>query len=91
MKHNKKSEKEPHYEDILMPKDTPMGIIIGMFSFVFGFAVIWQIVWLVIVGFLGMVGCLIKHLSYDDTEYYIPASQVEQIEKEFLKRKKEAK
>jgi cytochrome o ubiquinol oxidase subunit 1 len=81
--------KEPHYEDILMPKDTPMGVIIGMCSFIFGFAIIWQIVWLVIVGFLGMLGCLVKHLSYDDTEYVIQAFQVEQIEKESLKKKQE--
>jgi cytochrome o ubiquinol oxidase subunit 1 len=80
MKQKGIDKKGIHYEDILMPKDTPMGFVIGMFSFIFGFAIIWQIVWLTILGFLGVVACLIKHLSYDDTEYFIPASKVREIE-----------
>jgi cytochrome o ubiquinol oxidase subunit 1 len=80
MKQKGIDKKGIHYEDILMPKDTPMGFVIGMFSFIFGFAIIWQIVWLTILGFVGVVGCLIQHLSCDDTEYFVPASKVKEIE-----------
>src|SRR5207237_1039048 len=34
------------YEDIHMPKNTPMGIYISIFAFLFGFAMIWHIFWL---------------------------------------------
>ncbi len=68
------------YEDILMPKDSPMGLIIGFFVFILGFAVVWQIWWLVVATFLTILFCVIKHLSYDDVEYIITAKEIKEIE-----------
>lgn len=42
-----------HYQPIHMPKNTSAGVIIGAFSLVMGFALIWHIWWLAIVGLVG--------------------------------------
>ena len=56
MKHGSHGEGKPRYEQIHMPKNTAIGVYIGAFSFLFGFAAIWQILWLAIVGFIGIMG-----------------------------------
>ncbi len=78
MKHMK--QKKPVYEDIHMPKNTPMGLIVGMFSFVIAFAMIWHILWMVIGGFAGIIICAIIQLSKEEYEYVIPAKEVEKNE-----------
>ncbi len=68
------------YSDIHMPKNTGVGVVIGAFSFVFGFALIWQIWWMAAVSLVAMVVTMIVR-SYDDsTDYYVPAAEVERIE-----------
>lgn len=80
-KHSKPdSEAKVQYEDIHMPKNSGMGIIIGGFSLVFGFAVIWHIWWLAIIGAIGIITSLIIRLSDDNTEYKIPAKEIARIE-----------
>ncbi len=76
------------YQDIHMPKNTPMGMYIGGFAFLFSFAVIWYITWLAIIGILGILICLIIRLSDDDIDYYVPAAEVERIENENAHRMK---
>lgn len=69
------------YEDILMPKNTPMGFVIGVFAFLFSFAIIWYIWWLAILGILGVIVSAIVHLSEEECEYVIPAKEIERMEK----------
>lgn len=86
--HSKNPEDaKPHYEDIHMPKNTGMGFIIGGFSFVFGFAVIWHIVWLAILSGVAMLVCVIARSCDYDIDYYVKAAEVEKIETEILNRK----
>lgn len=89
MKHSKAPSVKPHYSDIHMPKNTPMGMYIAGFAFLFGFGIIWYIWWLSIVGLVGIIGCLIIRLSNDNTDYYISAAEVERIETESAKRTKD--
>ena len=50
------SETAPnYYSPIHMPKNTDSGVIIGLLTFVFGFAFVWHIWWLVIASFLVMI------------------------------------
>jgi len=70
------------YHDIHMPKNTAKGFINGALAFVFGFAMIWYIWWLAILSVLGMLYTVIVRASDDDTDYIIPAGQVEQIEEQ---------
>jgi cytochrome o ubiquinol oxidase subunit 1 len=67
---------EPQYEDIVMPKNSPAGLFIGVGAFVFSFAVVWHIWWLAAVSVLFIVAVAIARLSNDHTEYVIPAAQV---------------
>ncbi|AKJ41105.1 cytochrome o ubiquinol oxidase subunit I [Pragia fontium] len=68
------------YEPIHMPRNTGAGVIISAFSVVFGFAMIWEIWWMAIVGLIGMAVTYIVHTFNDDTDYYVPVEEIEKIE-----------
>ncbi len=70
----------PIYEDIYMPKNTPMGLFIGGFSFLCGFGLIWYMWWLAVVGVTGVVVCWIMQTSKREPEYLISAAEVAEIE-----------
>jgi cytochrome o ubiquinol oxidase subunit 1 len=74
------------YHDIEMPKNAPHGLILGALAFVFGFAVIWYIWWLAIAAALGMLATVMARAWDDDTEYLIPAAEVERLENERYRR-----
>jgi cytochrome o ubiquinol oxidase subunit 1 len=71
----------PHYTDIHLPKNSGMGIIIAGFSFLVGFAAVWHIPWLAIIGVIGAVITLILRLTDDNTEYTIRAARVALLER----------
>jgi len=69
-----------HYEDILVPKNTAMGMFIAAFSFLVGFGFIWHIYWLAVAGLLGVIFCIILRTTNDDSEYTLTAAEVERME-----------
>lgn len=78
---NTDDETDKHeYEDIHMPKNTPMGIYISGFVFLMGFALVWQIWWLLIVGLIGAICCVIIRAFDEETEYTITAAEVQKME-----------
>ncbi len=79
MKQNKRIPRK-QYEDIELPKNTGMGIYISGFAFLFGFALVWQILWLAVLGLVGVIACVILHSFDDDTEYVLSAAEIEQME-----------
>jgi len=79
MKQNKEL-KEQKAEDIWLPKNSGFGVIIASFAFIGGFAVVWHIWWLAIIGLFGVLVSLIIRLSQDETEYLVPASEVSAFE-----------
>ncbi len=79
MKHHKEGT-EVVYEDIMMPKNTAMGIYISGFAFLIGFGFVWHIIWLALAGLAGVVVCVIVYSLDDDTEYLIPAAEIERME-----------
>nr|WP_329808584.1 cytochrome o ubiquinol oxidase subunit I [Gallibacterium anatis] len=68
------------YAPIHMPKNTAAGVIIAVFTMIFGFAMIWHIWWLAIVSFVGMVVTWIAKSFDQDVDYYVPVDQIETIE-----------
>ena len=70
----------PIYQDIVMPKNSGLGIIIGAFSFLVGFGAVWHIGWMAVVGTLGVIICLLIRLSDDDTNMLITARELELLE-----------
>lgn len=73
-------KKPAGYAPIHMPKNSGAGVIIAFFSLVFGFAMIWDMWWLAIVGFLGMIVTWIVHSFNDDVDYYVQVDEIERIE-----------
>jgi cytochrome o ubiquinol oxidase subunit 1 len=73
--------KPVEYEDIELSKNTGMAIYLSGFFFLFAFAVVWHILWLGIVGFVGAIACVIIRSFDENTEYILPASEVEKMEK----------
>lgn len=80
MKHSKHVHKR-HYEDILMPKNSFLPAFIGGFSFLMCFGLIWHIMWLAAATFLGIIICMIVRLAEKETEHWISAKKVEELEK----------
>lgn len=73
------------YAPIHMPKNTAAGVIIAVFTMIFGFAMIWHIWWLAIVSFVGMVVTWIAKSFDQDVDYYVPVDQIETIENKHFK------
>jgi cytochrome o ubiquinol oxidase subunit 1 len=69
-----------HYEDIWLPKNSAVGLYIAGFAFLVGFGAIWHIVWMAVIGFIGIAVSIIIRTQTDETEYCIPAATVEQME-----------
>ena len=73
-------QKPDRYHDIHIPKNTAAGFVNGILSFIFGFAMVWYIWWLAAISALGMLVTVIIRSADDDTEYTVPAAEVERIE-----------
>ena len=69
------------YEDIELPKNTPMGIYLSGFIFLFGLAMVWHAWLFVIIGLVGAIWCVISRTFDENTEYVLTAAEVEKIEK----------
>jgi cytochrome o ubiquinol oxidase subunit 1 len=75
-----KTKPKTVYEDIRLPKNTSLGLFIGASAGLFGFAVIWHVWWLAALGLIGIVVCMVKRVSTDDTEYTLTAHEVAKLE-----------
>ncbi|WP_313321082.1 cytochrome o ubiquinol oxidase subunit I [Stenotrophomonas sp.] len=73
------------YTDIHMPKNTGTGVVIGAFSLVLGFAMVWHMWVLAIIGLVGMIATFIYRTFDKDVDYWVPAAEVERIENEHHK------
>lgn len=85
MKQGKNLVPEKKYEDIYLPKNTPMAIYIGIFSLFFGFAMTWHIWWLALTSFGGILICLIIRLWGKEEYEIISAKEVREIEERYAK------
>lgn len=70
----------PVYEDIELPKNSPIAIFIAGCAFLFGFGLIWHIWWLAIIGIVGIIVCMVVRLTDTDTEYTVTASEIATLE-----------
>jgi len=71
-----KAHQKPHYEDIHMPKNTATGLLIGVFSGAFGFALVWQSLGLLILSLLAIVVTVVARSFNQDTDYYLKAADL---------------
>jgi len=73
---------EPKYTAIEIPRNTPTGFVAAFFATATGFALIWHIWWLVIVGLAGAYATFVVFAWRDESETEIPADEVARIDKE---------
>jgi cytochrome o ubiquinol oxidase subunit 1 len=67
---------EPDYKPIEMPRNSPTGFITAFFATLTGFALIWHIWWLVVVGIVAAYAVFVWFAWRDVEEYEIPADEV---------------
>lgn len=70
------------YKDISLPKNSSVGLIVGVLAGLFSFGVIWHIWWLVAISFVVVVVVIIKRTLNDDSEYTIPAAELRRLDRE---------
>lgn len=71
---------EPVYTDIELPKNSPLPLVIAGLAFAGGFAVIWHIWWLAVLGLVGVIVSVALRTTGDDSEFVIPAAEVKRLE-----------
>ena len=72
---------EPIYEDIEMPRNSPTGFVTAFFAVVTGFALIWHIWWMVIVGLLAAAVTVLVFGWSEHREREISAGEIARMER----------
>ncbi len=70
------------YEHIEMPRNSPTGVVCAFFATVMGFALIWHIWWMAILGLLGAWATFVVFAWRDHGEDEIPAERVAREDRE---------
>src|SRR5262249_649832 len=73
--------KEPDYKPIEMPRNSPTGFVCAFFATFVGFAMIWHIWWIVILGLIGAYTTFVVFAWRDHDEYEIPADEVARLDR----------
>ena len=72
---------EPAYEPIEVPRNSPTGFITAFFAVIVGFALIWHIWWLAIVGLIGAYATFVVFAWRDVAAKIIPREEVASIDR----------
>jgi cytochrome o ubiquinol oxidase subunit 1 len=70
---------EPHYEAIEIPRNSPTGFVCAFFATMVGFALIWHIWWMAVLGLVGAYFTFVIFAWRDVSEEEIPAAEVARI------------
>ncbi|WEK50193.1 MAG: cytochrome o ubiquinol oxidase subunit I [Candidatus Kaistia colombiensis] len=81
---------EPDYEAIEMPRNSPTGVVTAFFTTIMGFALIWHIWWMVLLGLVGAFATFVVFAWRDVDEYEIPAEEVARLDRERRRLREEA-
>jgi cytochrome o ubiquinol oxidase subunit 1 len=72
---------EPDYEALEMPLNSPTGFVCAFFATVVGFALIWHIWWMAMLGLIGAYATFVGFAWRDRSEHVIPAEKVARIDR----------
>ncbi len=78
------------YEDIPMPKNTPVPLVIGAWALGLGFGLVWRIWWLTDASFVLIVLTVIARSFVHDTDYTVKARDVQETEQGLQRRAQDA-
>jgi cytochrome o ubiquinol oxidase subunit 1 len=69
------------YEPLHLPRNNPTGIFTAFYATVLGFALIWRIWWLAVVGLLGVIAVMLLQAWRTEGEVEVSAAEVETFER----------
>lgn len=75
----KELKSRPHrseYKDIWLPKNSPVGVYIGIAAGLFSFGIIWHMWWLAVVMLVSVIVMIIVRSFDEDTEFKITADEL---------------
>ncbi len=81
---------EPEYEAIEVPRNTATGVVCAFFATVMGFALIWHIWWMAILGIIGAFATFVVFAWRDIGEDEISAEEVARIDRRNRERRRTA-
>lgn len=76
-----KHHEAPQYEDIELPKNSPLGMYIAAGAFMAGFGIVWHMWWLAVVGVIAVIIVMVIRSMDENTEYVISAEKIAKMEK----------
>lgn len=68
------------YEDIVMPNNSGVGVLLGIVAVVFSMAVIWKLSWLAVIALVVGIIIFLNRIDKDETEYVLSASDVKRLD-----------
>ena len=74
-------EPEPAYGAIEMPRNTPTGFVCAFFATILGFAMIWHIWWIALLGLAGAFATFVAFAWRDRSEDTISAEEVARLDR----------
>ena len=74
------AQPEP-YTNLHVPKNNPTGIFTAFFATILGFALIWRIWWLAIIGLLGVIAVVLIQAWRTEGEVEMPVAEIEAFER----------
>ena len=77
------------YEDILLPKNSGASVMIGLFAGVIGFAIIWHLYWLALLGMLALIVTVVVRANNDEPEYVLTAKEVEKMDHALMRERRQ--
>jgi cytochrome o ubiquinol oxidase subunit 1 len=81
MKRTGKTAAAQNYETIEVPRNTPTGFITAFFAVTLGFAAIWHIWWMAIIGLLAVLVTAMAFGWSENREQEIPAAEIARMER----------
>jgi cytochrome o ubiquinol oxidase subunit 1 len=70
---------EPEYVDIEVPRNSATGVVCAFFATILGFALIWHIWWMAVVGLVCAFATFVVFAWRDRTEYVVTAAEAGRI------------
>jgi cytochrome o ubiquinol oxidase subunit 1 len=81
-KHKRSNSDEPlQYEDIELPKTSPIGLFIGTMATLIGFGAVWHIFWLSAICLVAIFMFIVSRGNDEDTSYVVSAKRLEKLDK----------
>jgi cytochrome o ubiquinol oxidase subunit 1 len=81
MKRTGRIAAKPPYEPIEVPRNSPIGFVTAFFAVTLGFAAIWHIWWMAVLGLLAVLVAALVFGWSEDREQEFPAAEIERMER----------